>query len=228
MPATLPSYFCPLLSASAAQTRKEFAGQGDFLFNQSLWGVFAQKDLVQALAGWWLGRWTGLCCVGWMCHQVLPSPWAVSSHGRTWFCCHQVHQLAVNLLCLFIRTKRAKTRQCVRVKLLGVASSFSRKRWRYCTHSSPSRSPWSNTISSEKRLPIQWAILEISEQLSVLIKLALQQEFELADYQQSLRAMFPSPHSAQTSQVWIDLARFFAAFQWLFIPEELFLIYITL
>lgn len=60
MPAILPSYFCLLLSASAAQTRKEFAGQGDFLFNQSLWGVFTHKDLVQtrlwALAGGWFGR----------------------------------------------------------------------------------------------------------------------------------------------------------------------------
>lgn len=185
-------------------------------------------DTAVALAGWWFGRWTELCWVGWMCHQELPNPCALSSHGRIWFCCHPVHQLAEALLCLFIGAKRAKARQHVRVELLGVGSSFSGKRWRYCTHSSPSRSVWSHTISSEKRLPIQWAILEISEQLSVLIKLALQQEFEFADYQQSLRAMFPSPHSAQTSQVWIDLARFFAALQWLFISGELFLIYITL
>lgn len=73
--------------------------------------------------------------------------------------------------------------------------SFSRKRWGYCTHSSPSRSRQSNMISSEKRLPIQWIILEISEQLSMLIKLALQQEFELADYQQSFGEVFLSPHS---------------------------------
>lgn len=72
-------------------------------------------------------------------------------------------------------------------------SSFSRKRWGYCTHSSPSRSLQSNTISSEKRLPIQWIISEISEQLSMLIKLALQQEFELAGYQRSFGEEFSFP-----------------------------------
>lgn len=65
MPAILPSYFCLLLSASAAQTRKEFAGQGDFLFNQSLWGVFTHKDLVQTRPWHWLGGGLGgeLCWV---------------------------------------------------------------------------------------------------------------------------------------------------------------------
>lgn len=55
MPARLPWYFCPLLSGGAAQTRKEFAGQGEFLFEQSLWGVFTHGDLVQTRRWHWLG-----------------------------------------------------------------------------------------------------------------------------------------------------------------------------
>lgn len=76
-------------------------------------------------------------------------------------------------------------------------SSFGRKRWGYCTHSSPSCSLQSNTISSEKSLPIPWIILEISEQLSMLIKLALQQKFELAGYQQSFGGVVSSLHAVQ-------------------------------
>lgn len=91
-PAILPSYFCPLLSARAAQTRKEFLGRETFCLIRACGECLHTRILSRHSHGpGWVVIWKVLCCVGWMCHQVLPSPCALSRHQRTCFCCHPVH-----------------------------------------------------------------------------------------------------------------------------------------
>lgn len=62
------------------------------MFNQSLWGVFAHKDLVQTQPWHWLGGDLegDLALLCWV--DVPPSAAkSLSRHQRTWFCCHPVH-----------------------------------------------------------------------------------------------------------------------------------------
>lgn len=145
IPAILPSYFCPLLLSEMVKqerARQEFI-QRDFLFNRSLGKVFTQDSASRHGACMMLSE----CVVLWKVSWALLC-WMAALSAANSLRCEQPPEdfvmlpssllaLSSSHMLIYINeTCESKTVCQSQITLLWF-SSFSRKRWGYCTHSSP-------------------------------------------------------------------------------------------